>query len=196
MDDGLARNRLYLVTLVLFGLILVGTVFVLRRPEPTPLAIVTTTPRPTPTIGMIMVDVRGAVNKPGVYTLAVGSRVQDVLVLAGNPLSDAETRQLNLARKLNDGEQIYIPTFAEATLTPPVAAAKSNTRKTPVGKININTATVSELDPLPGIGPALAERIVEYRSQFGPFRQLEDIKKVRGIGDALYKQIQDLITLE
>ncbi len=200
MDDPLVRYRPYIAMLLLFAVVLGGTVFLLRRPEPPPLAIVTATPRATATIAMVMVDVRGAVAKPGVYTLPAGSRVQEVLALAGGALSNAETRPLNLARRLNDGEQLYVPTVGEATATPvPVkggpAAAPSGT-KTPIGKININTATVQELDALPGIGPALGQRIVDYRTENGLFAAPEDLLKVRGIGDALFKELQDLVTVQ
>ena len=201
MDDWITHKWLYIATLVLFVLVLVGTVFLLRRPEPVTLAVATTTPRPTATVAMILVDVRGAVARPGVYALAAGSRVQDVLLLAGNPLSDAETQSLNLARKLNDGEQIYVRTVAEATQSPPSAGPSRGERqptltKTPPARININTATVDELNALPGVGPALGQRIVDYRDANGPFKAPEDLKKVRGIGDVLYAQVKDLITLQ
>jgi competence protein ComEA len=195
MDDSLARYRPYLAMTTLFLIVLVGTIFVLRRPEPAVLTIITPTPRATPTTAAIIVDVRGAVAQPGVYTLPLGSRVQDALALAGNPLDNAETRGLNLARRLNDGEQIYVPTFSEATRTP-LAVTIPSSGKTPPGKVNINTATVAELDVLPGIGPSIAQRIVDYRTQNGAFKKADDLKKVRGIGDALFDQIKDLITVQ
>lgn len=199
MDDPLKRYRSYLALFFLFAIVLAGTVFLLRRPEAPPLAIVTSTPRPTPTMALFRVDVRGAVANPGVYALAAGSRVQDALALAGGALAGAETRTLNLARKLTDGEQIYIPTLAEATLTPAAPTRGEglpSALPTPSGPININTAPLEELDRLPGIGPALAQRIIDYRTQNGPFKKLDDIKQVRGIGDVLFDQIKDLVTLE
>ena len=100
MDDSLTRYRPYLAMLALFVVVLAGTVFFLRRPEPpAAVTIVTVTPRPTALPASIIVDVRGAVNKPGVYTLPVGSRMQDVLTLAGDVTSGADTRPLNLARR-------------------------------------------------------------------------------------------------
>jgi len=200
MDDSLAHYRPYVAMMLLFLIVLVGTVFALRRTEPVALAIITATPRPTATLASILVDVRGAVAKPGVYALPLGSRLQDALTLAGNTLANAETRNLNLARRLNDGEQINIPTTAEATLTPAATPGRSSaatpTAKLPTGKININTAGVEELDTLPGIGPSLAQRIVEYRAQNGLFKKIDDLKKVRGIGDALFEQIKELITMQ
>lgn len=149
----------------------------------------------------MIVDVRGAVHKPGVYTLPAGSRVQDVLALAGDALTNADLRPLNLARKLNDGEQIYITLIGEATpVPPPASSSKSSTARTPTrapqGKININTATLDELDALPGIGPSIAQRIIDYRTQNGNFKKIEDLKDVRGIGDALFDQIKESVTVQ
>lgn len=201
MAELIGRYRPYLAMMLLFVLALGGTIFLLRRSEPASLTITTATPRPTATVGSLIVDVRGAVNKPGVYTLPVGSRVQDALALAGDIAPHADTRNLNLARRLNDGEQIYVLTVGEATPVPPPASSRSTATRTPtssvpLGKININTATLAELDTLPGIGPAIGQRIIDYRTQNGDFKSIDDLKKVRGIGDALFNQIKDLITLE
>ncbi len=190
----------YLLMLLLMVGILALTVFFLRRPEPVPLAVVTLAPSATPTVAVLLVDVRGAVARPGVYSLPAGSRVLDALSLAGEPLPDGDTRRLNLARKLNDGEQIYVPSIAETTLTPASGPAKSERQptptKTPFGKINLNTATVDELDLLPGIGPAIGQRIVDYRTENGPFTSIEELKKVRGIGDVIFAGLQNLVTVQ
>lgn len=200
MNEALMRYRPYLAMLFLFVIVLAGTIFFLRRPEPATLTITTATPRPTATIASILVDVRGAVNKPGVYALAVGSRVQDALALAGDVLATADTRNLNLARKLNDGEQVYVPLQGEVIATPPPAAKSGSTQattlKAPTGKVNINTASLAELDTLPGIGASLGQRIIDYRTQNGDFKKIEDLKKVRGIGDALFEQIKELIVVQ
>lgn len=198
MDEILTRYRPYLAMLVLFIGTLAGTVFLLRRPDAPPptVTVLTATPRPTATIAALIVDVRGAVNQPGVYTLPAGSRVQDALARAGDVTSDADTRTLNLARRLNDGEQLYVPRQGEAPPVPPTMSVRGAPTATRLAsKININTASVAELDTLPGIGPALAQRIVDYRTQHGDFKTIEEIKKVRGIGDALFNQIKDLITV-
>jgi competence protein ComEA len=199
MNNSLTHYRPYIAMLFLFSIVLAGTIWVLRRPEPPALTIITPTPRPTATLAALVVDVRGAVAKPGVYTLAVGSRVQDALALAGNPLPNAETRTFNLARKINDGEQIYVPLIGEATTVPSMPSKgvqPTAATKTPQGKINVNTATLEELDLLPGIGPAIGQRIIDYRNENGVFKQIEDLKKVRGIGDVLFGQIKDLVTLQ
>ena len=199
MNNSFARYRPYLAMMFLFLIVLGGTIFFLRRTEPMPIAIITPTPRPTATLASIVVDVRGAVAKPGVYTLDAGSRVQDVLTQAGGVLANAEPRTLNFARRLNDGEQLYVPMVGEASATPPPAVGRSAlvaATKTPFGKININTATLEELDLLPGIGPSIGQRIVDYRTQNGAFGKAEDLKNVRGIGDALFDQIKELVTVQ
>lgn len=200
MTNWLVRYRPYLLMLFLFVIVLAGTIYLLRRPEPSAMVITTPTPKPTPTVASLVVDVRGAVNKPGVYTLPAGSRVQDALALAGDVLANADTRVLNPARKLNDGEQIYVPVQGEATPIPPTSSRSTTSRTptpaVPAGKININTATLAELDTLPGIGATIAQRIIDYRTQNGNFQKIDDLKKVRGIGDALFAQIKDLITVE
>jgi competence protein ComEA len=199
MNNLLTRYRSYIAMLFLFSIVLAGTIWVLRRPESPALTIITPTPRPTATLAALLVDVRGAVAKPGVYSLPAGSRVQDALAQAGDLLPNAETRSFNLARKINDGEQIYVPLIGEATAVPPATGKgvqSTTATKTPIGKININTATLEELDGLPGIGPTIAQRIIDYRNQNGAFKQNEDLKKVRGIGDSVFGQIKDLITLQ
>ncbi|MCI0474876.1 MAG: helix-hairpin-helix domain-containing protein [Anaerolineales bacterium] len=198
MENSFARYRPYLAMFALFVSVMAGTIFFLRRPEPPAAVTITTaTPRATATAASIIVDVRGAVNKPGVYTLPVGSRVQDALARAGDALTNADTRALNLARRLNDGEQIYVPTMGEATPVPPPGSGKTAPTATRVAsKINLNTATLAELDTLPGIGPSIGQRIIDYRTQNGDFKTIEDVKKVRGIGDALFNQIKDLITVQ
>ncbi len=199
MDESQRRNQPYApyaAMMALFALVLAGTVYVLRRPEPSDVTIITPTPRPTQTLALVVVDLRGAIAKPGVYTVSPGSRVQDVLELAGGVLANAETRGLNLARRLVDGEQIYVPVQGEATRPVSTDAPARGRTSSPSAKVNINTASLEQLDALPGIGPALAQRIVDYRTQNAPFEKPEDLKKVRGIGDVLFSQVQDLITVE
>jgi competence protein ComEA len=201
MNKSFDHYRPYLAMLALTFVLLSGTIFFLRRTESPPIVtIATITPRVTVTPALVVVDVRGAVNQPGVYTLPLGSRVQDALIRAGNITESADTRPLNLARRLNDGEQIIVPIIGQAP--PPAAATSSrNTQMispatNPGAKININTASAAELDLLPGIGPAIAQRIIDYRNQNGDFGKVEDIKKVRGIGDVMFSQIKELITVQ
>lgn len=139
------------------------------------------------------VHIAGAVKKPGVYYFSLGSRVDDALRQA-EPLAEADLNALNLARKLADGEKIYVPKKGE---TP--EQALNGTVLTEQGasgqKVNINTATAAELDTLPGIGPAIAQRIIDYRTEHGPFRTIADLQKVSGIGERRYEQIKDLVTI-
>ena len=179
------------------------------------LVLVTSPPRgpaiillPAPTRAPLVVHVTGAVARPGVYTLPHGSRSLDAIEAAGGFLPDAQSSSLNLAAFLTDGERILVgvrpvptPTHsistninqAIPTLSPSAQGAQP---AVPPGLININTANQVELESLPGIGPALAGRIIAYREQLGPFMKLEDIQKVSGIGPAIFSNIKDLITLE
>ena len=132
----------------------------------------------------IFVDVTGAVNNPGVYTLTGKSRVIDAIKAAGDSAPGADLSTINLARVLNDGEQIYV----DSTVINDSGARVS--KKTPSGPININRATARQLDALDGIGPVIAARIVEYRKANGSFLSVDDLQKVSGIGAAKFAQIK------
>ena len=146
-------------------------------------------------VGNVFVHVTGAVARPGVVTLRAGSRVADAVDAAGGATADADTEQLNLARVLSDGEQIRVPRVGEVLPDPapqltgtagPGAGAASGKPGDggASGTVNINTASASELEKLPGIGPALAPRIVEYRDSHGPFATVDALTDVPGIGKA------------
>ena len=142
----------------------------------------------------IVVYVAGAVNHPGVVRLAEGARAKDAVDACGGFLPTADTNGVNLAQKLKDGVQVTVPEKA------PVAAqgaptASGAARSLPDGMVNINTADEKELDKLPGIGPAMAKRIIEYRTENGAFQSPEEIKRVKGIGDAKYEKMKDKIAL-
>lgn len=144
----------------------------------------------------ITVYVSGAVNKPGVVRVEDGARVIDAVNLCGGVLPTADTTKINMAQAIKDGAQINVPeklevaAKADGTENAVVKAQQSGTEK-----ININTADKAELDRLPGVGPALAEAILEYRNAEGLFQHIEDLKKVRGIGEAKFKKMQDKVTL-
>lgn len=154
-------------------------------------------PSPSPLPTTITVYVNGAVAHPGVYALPDGSRVVQALAAAGGLTEDADADGLNQARPLRDGEQVYVP--ARGTPPPPLVApaggaAPSTKAVAPSGRVNLNTATKEELDTLPGIGPALAERIIQYREKNGPFQRPEDLKKVPGLGGTkVYDGLKDRI---
>ncbi|GEA17385.1 MAG: competence protein ComEA [Moorella sp. (in: firmicutes)] len=151
----------------------------------------------------IQVHVAGAVQRPGVYELKAGARVNEAVSLAGL-LPEANPNALNLAAPLNDGQQVIVPRQGEAgpaggssNFSGPVTSGggtAGDTAKTG-GKVNINTATMAELDSLPGIGPTLAQRIIDYRNQKGPFRTIEDLQNVSGIGPGRFNDLKDLITV-
>ena len=140
---------------------------------------------------LLTVHVVGAVEKPGVYTLEKGQRINDAVQLAV-PVAKADLTQINLAEPLQDGKQIYVPLKGEKapSSTIPRIGVKAS------GLVNINTAGAGELEKLPGIGPALAARIIEYREKNGPFRTADDITKVSGIGPAVLAKIRAQITVD
>jgi len=137
----------------------------------------------------LVIDVTGEVVSPGVYELPAGSRVIDAIRAAGGAKAKAALSELNLARVIKDGEQIYVD---------PIYTAGSRARvgsmaAAPRGPININRASASDLDSLDGIGPVIAKRIIAYRTTNGPFIALEDLLKVSGIGDAKFAQFKEKI---
>ncbi|MCC7362508.1 MAG: helix-hairpin-helix domain-containing protein [Anaerolineales bacterium] len=147
----------------------------------------------------LRVHVVGAVWQPGVYALPPGSIAQDAIEAAGGATTTANLQGLNLAALLHDGEQIIVPQLAgvEGTNAPAGGAAPTPPGNTtaPGELINVNTATAAELETLPEIGPALAQRIVDYRTAHGPFTALDDLLNVSGIGPATLDAIRGLITL-
>lgn len=146
----------------------------------------------------LAVHVAGAVNMPGVYRFKKGARVIEAVERAV-PLPEADLDSLNLAQPLVDGAKIYVPRKGEAPLSSGMSAGEGQGSAPPFSqgsKVNINTASAEELDDvLPGIGPTLAQRIVEYREKHGPFRSVEDLKNVSGIGERRFEQIKDLVTI-
>lgn len=150
----------------------------------------------------VVVHVSGAVERPGVYRLKAGARVHDA-VLAAGPLPEAASHALNLAARLRDGEKIYVPAVGDLANEGgglPVEALGASHRPggepeagAPGARVNVNRAGVEELTAVPGIGPALAQRIVEYRQQAGGFSQVEDLLGVRGIGPAKLAQVKEYL---
>ena len=135
----------------------------------------------------IFIDVTGAVNNPGVYTLAANSRVIDAIKAAGDSAPGADLSTVNLARVLSDGEQIYV----DATIVNSAGVRISKIVRS--GPININRATLSQFDSLDGIGPVIAKRIIKYRKVNGPFLTVEDLQKVSGIGVAKFATIKSKV---
>jgi competence protein ComEA len=195
-----------LVLSLVFSIAFGGVLWKVKRPAPAPIVIQSITPFPTLTAAptatpqAIIVYVLGAVAQPGVYTLPWDSRVQQAIAAAGGATLDADLVRVNLAQRLQDEQQVYVPARDEAvTPTLPTAIPRPTgpaLLSLPGPGININTASVDALVALPGIGPTLAQRIVDYRQANGPFSRPEDIKKVKGIGDGIFAEIKDWITVE
>lgn len=139
----------------------------------------------------ILVHVAGKVKNPDVYPLLQGSRVADAIKAAGGAKKGVDLSDINLARILIDGEQIYVGYQAKVVTSSKGGASK----KTYTGVININRGTKAEFDSLSGIGPVIAARIVSYRNQNGPFMSIEDLLKVSGIGDKTLSRIKPRLTL-
>jgi competence protein ComEA len=160
---------------------------------------------------LITVYVSGAVRSPGVYSLPDGARISDALAAAGGPSADADLERVNLAERVVDEEQVSIPASGAALngqVVPPAPGptvtvasrpteqeARSTPRPSPQGKININTASAPELELLPGIGPTLAGRIIEFRRANGPFQSTEELMKVPGIKQGVYGKLREQVTV-
>jgi competence protein ComEA len=172
------------------GLLAAGLLsLVTSKPQGTPITLL-----PAPTPAPIKVHVSGAVLRSGVYTLPPESIVKDAIDAAGGPLPEANTDLINLAEPLLDGHKIYLAGSEKdpnSNLTP----MHSSNFQSPSEKVNINTASAPELEKLPGIGPALAEKIVGFRRAQGPFLTRDDLLLVSGIGPAKLEVLKDLITV-
>ncbi len=163
------------------------------------------TPLPTATPGPMRVYVSGAVAHPAVYALPPGSIIDDAVRAAGGFTAAADPVAINLAAPVAEGMQIYVPTQAEGAPTPPPVSAPAATvaveggsrlgSVTTAGLIDINQATATELEMLPGIGPTMAANIVAYREANGPFAAIEAIMDVPGIGEGRFAEMKDLITV-
>jgi competence protein ComEA len=135
--------------------------------------------------GRVTVHVAGAVRRPGLYRLPAGSRIDDALRRAGGPNRRADLNAVNLATKLEDGRQVLVPerVAAAGPAGPSTAsAATSAAGAAPTAPVNLNTATLEQLDTLDGVGPGIAQRILDYRQQHGGFRRVEELGEVPGIG--------------
>ena len=156
----------------------------------------------------IVVHITGAVKKEGVIYLKKGARIVDAIKEAGGETKEADLSQVNLAYELQDGQKIYIPnknekvsqyiisTNGETIDSNGANTGNESTSTSKEGaKVNINTATQNELDGLPGIGPALAQRIIDFREENGNFKSIEDIQNVKGIGDSKFDEIRDKIVV-
>jgi competence protein ComEA len=194
--DMLSRGEIVGLIVVLVA-VLGGAGLWYARSLPKPVTIAESGPgaaqlvSPTPTPATLIVDVAGAVRKPGVYEFAEGERVVDAIERAGGPMPKADLSLLNLAAQLVDGTQILVPKTGPPVAGIPGGAAPGSSS----ALININTASATELETLSGIGEVLAATIVEYRIQNGPFVSVDDLLDVSGIGPATLEEIRAQVTV-
>lgn len=136
----------------------------------------------------LVIDVEGKVARPGIVTLPRGARVVDAIKAAGGVKGKPDTTSLNMARKIEDGEQILVGVA-------PAVDAAAGVPGTPGAKVNLNTATAEQLDALPGVGPVTAKAILDWRTRNGRFAKVEDLLDVKGIGQATLDDLRDLVTV-
>jgi len=190
----LSRKQALVTALVLVVALLLGGKLLLHRGA----AGVAAQPFPAPTMATVaamrpsrlVVDVVGAVERPGLYRLPAGSRVADAVTRAGGFARKAAEDQVNLAAPVSDGEQVVVPARGAGGAMPSGGAAGAGG---PSGPIHLNTATVEQLDALPGVGPVTAQKIVDYRTEHGAFTSVDELDGVSGIGPARLDQLRKLV---
>ena len=193
---GRKRNAIALAVLAMLAAVVLSPL--LQRPTPPPIVLqspsgpdaevgVGRPSSPTPT-ALLVVHVVGEVATPGVYNMPAGSRIDDALRAAGGATPEGDLERVNLAARVADGQQIRVP--------------RKGDNRTPTGsggitpaRININAATVAELETLRGVGTVTAQRIVAYREQHGPFLSVEELREARLVSAAAFEEIKDLVTV-
>ncbi|MGM9925494.1 MAG: helix-hairpin-helix domain-containing protein [Bacillus sp. (in: firmicutes)] len=143
------------------------------------------------------VDVKGAINRPGVYIAAADDRVLDVIGKAGGFTAQADKNAVNLAQRVEDQMMVYVPAVGEQVNLPtvPAAAGASAASGQTGGKVNINSATEDELQTISGIGPAKAQAIIQYRTEKGAFSSIDELKEISGIGEKTFEKLKDQVTI-
>lgn len=153
-------------------------------------------PPPRPTLAPVSVHVVGEVANPAVYKLSAGSRVEDALHAAGGPTEQADPNLLNLAARLTDGQRLTVPRRTEPAATPPAQGADPSTAPARAkGRINLNTASLAELDTLPGVGPVTAQRVIEQR-QKAPFTSVDQLLELKLVNAPTFERLKDLVAVE
>jgi competence protein ComEA len=146
----------------------------------------------SPSPGVLYVQVVGQVVHPGLYEVRDGDRVMDAVAAAGGFTPTADQAGINLARRVADGEQLVVPAVGQA---PPAGAVAGAGPGVPGAKVDINTADAAALETLPRVGPAMAQRIIAWRTKNGRFRSIQDLRSISGIGDKTFDQLKDLVTV-
>lgn len=201
----MSRSAVVGVLLVLLVVVLVSGVRVAwavrdGRPEviappPDRTALEPVSPTVTSTPVGIVVHVAGRVATPGIVRLSAGDRVVDAIEAAGGPQDDADLAAVNLARPVVDGEQIFVPSPGEAPPAGAAGAADGGAGAAGDRPVDLNTADISALDSLPGVGPVLAERIIAWRDEHGRFTSVDELGEVSGIGEKLLGQLRDRVAV-
>jgi competence protein ComEA len=144
-----------------------------------------------PAAATLVVDVAGAVRRPGLYRLPHGSRIADAIARAGGMSRRASQAAVNLAAPLADGEQVLVPSLAAAGVAGAPSGAAAG--PSPSAPVDLNSATVEQLDALPGIGPVTAQKIVDYRTEHGPYTSVDDLDAIPGIGPSRIENLRGLV---
>jgi len=139
----------------------------------------------------LVVHVVGAVRRPGLYRLAEGSRIADAVARAGGATPKASLEQVNLAATVGDGQQVVVPRRVEPSAPSPLGSREETA---PAGPVSLSSATLEQLDALPGVGPVTAQNILDYRSEHGGFRSVDELDAIPGIGPARLEQLRGLVT--
>ena len=191
-DLGFSREQERAILILFGGFLIVGALFVSMniggKAEALPAIKVPEAPTIAP---VVVVDVAGKVKKPGVYKLPSGSRAVDAVTAAGGAKPGVDLSDINLAHVLTDGEQILVGAPKISTNS----RVKSSKKIKVNGPININSANLAQLDALPGVGPVIAARIISYREKNGPFKAIEELRKVPGMGASKFAQLQSQIRI-
>jgi competence protein ComEA len=185
------KNIIFAVVIIAIA----GGIVALLTNRPAPVVITIIPPGPTATPPPMRVYVTGAVANPQMYTLPPGSRWQDAIDAAGGATQNADLQRINLAQFVHDGDKIEVPVASANT----GGGSSSKTAVPAAGPnfpIHINTATLEELQQLPGVGPAMAQRIIDYRNANGPFKSMGDLDRVSGIGPSRIKEWEGKIVFD
>jgi competence protein ComEA len=181
-----ARRRLLAAAVVLVALLVLGAPRLLHRGASGVAVPPLRVPQPARAVkAKLVVDVAGAVRHPGLYRLEQGTRIADAVAMAGGTTARADIELVNLAAPLADGEQVVVPRRG--------AASASGSTASPTAPLDLNTASLEQLDTLPGIGPSTAQKILDYRQEHGAFHSLEDLDAVSGIGPSRLAQLKGLV---
>jgi competence protein ComEA len=192
-EIALDRRQVLVAGVVLLAVLAVAGRMLLRADRPTvpaPIRVAAASSQPSTGSARLFVHVVGAVRRPGLYRLKEGSRVADAVARAGGTTRGAQLELVNLAAPIGDGQQVLVPRRGVTSAAPAGGAAGSPA----AGPVQLSTATLEQLDALPGVGPVTAQKILAYRQQHGSIRSVDELDAVPGIGPARLEQLRGLVT--